>query len=69
MSIVQGISKLERIDSISPSLLDLIVDLSWRLPVLIHSILKLDFADIPHRLSAHQVVPLSEDSFYFRMLG
>jgi hypothetical protein len=69
MSIVQGISKLERIDSISPSLLDLVIDLSGRLPVLIHSILKLDFTHIPHRLSTHQVVPLSKDSFYLRMFS
>ena len=69
MSIVQGISQLEGVDSISTSLLNLVIDLPGCLSVLVHSISELDFADKPHRLATDQVVALSKNSFHFGMLG
>lgn len=66
MTIVKGVSYLESVDCVSPSLISDLLDLSRSQSVLIHAIIVCWRLGEPH-FARHKVVSLAVDSLNFRM--
>jgi hypothetical protein len=62
MSIMQRVSNLESVHRIGSSFRRDLVDLRWRHSILIHAIVKLEFAGEIHRGSRNEVITLLPDS-------